>query len=88
MCCSSLLSTPQILSTPIYIEEAKLSWQWHMYVNLMANPHPWTLHARRFLALPLAGETRCLLVLNSVAFLVDSPEQMLVRPLNGEEAEP
>ena len=59
-----------------------------MYVNLMAKPHPPTLHARRFLALPLAGETGCLLAMNSVAFLVDSPEQMVVRPLNVEEVEP
>ena len=59
-----------------------------MYVNVMAKPHPQTLHARRFLALPLAGETGCLLAVNSVAILVDSLEQMLVRLLNVEEAEP
>ena len=59
-----------------------------MYVNLMAKPHPPILHGRRFLALALAGETRCLLALNSVAILDDSPEQMVVRPLNVKEAEP
>ena len=59
-----------------------------MYVNLMAKPHPPTLHGRRFLALTLAGETGCLLVLNSVAIFDDFPEQMVVRPLNVEEAEP
>ena len=58
-----------------------------MYVNLMAKPHPPTLHARRFLALPLAEETRCLLELNSMAILDDSLEEMVVRPLNV-EAEP
>ena len=58
-----------------------------MYVNLMAKPHPPTLHARRFLALPLVGETGCLLALNFVAILDDSPEQMVVKPLTV-EAEP
>ena len=58
-----------------------------MYVNLMAKPHPPALHARRFLALPLAGETGCLLALNSVAILDDSAKHMVVRPMNV-EAEP
>ena len=55
-----------------------------MYVNLMAMPHPPTLHGRRFLALPLVGETGCLLALNFAAILDDSPEQLVVRPLNVE----
>ena len=52
----------------------------------MAKPHPPTLHARRFLALPLAAETGCSVALNSMAILDDSPEEV-VRPLNV-EAEP
>ena len=59
-----------------------------MYVNLMVKPYPPTPHGRRFLALALAGETGCLLPVNSVAILVDSLEQMVVRLLNVEEAEP
>ena len=54
----------------------------------MAKPHPPTLHARRFLALPLVGETGCLLALSSMVILDDFLEQMVVRPLNVEEAEP
>ena len=52
----------------------------------MAKPHPPTLHARRFLALPLAAETGCLVALNSVAILDDSLKEV-VRPLYV-EAEP